>query len=201
MIIFLGENLVDSLFGLCQGSSFNAIEWEPPMTNPIFVDYRDEIIQALLDVTKSYSTIAREISEIANRNVSRSAIAGIVDRHRSKLAESGVTLPDRLTYSKIHIRELRAEIRASRPPRLRRVRKKDPMSAPKIRKPAMRLDTVDQPLPETAVFFTDRESGQCPYPLWGLDKKIGHVCGGPQSVKRNSSYCDYHSLICEPIRE
>jgi hypothetical protein len=156
----------------------------------MFERFKDALIPVICNPKLRYSEIAEYLSELANKNFTRSAVAGLISRNRDKIIASGFVIPDRTSVRKAE-HATRQTIRIKT--------KKTRMPVQRFSKPILTAEEIPLTF-EHAVDFLDRGKCQCPYPLWRHPEKIGKVCGAPQSVKYRSSYCDYHAVVCEPGR-
>lgn len=50
---------------------------------------------------------------------------------------------------------------------------------------------------DAGVPFVERRRGQCAFPLWGSDERIGAVCGEPVEERSSSfEFCRTHRALC-----
>jgi hypothetical protein len=62
-------------------------------------------------------------------------------------------------------------------------------------------DVSDSVMPaavtDAGVPFVERRRGQCSFPLWGSDERIGAVCGEPvEECSSSFEFCRTHRALC-----
>jgi hypothetical protein len=56
---------------------------------------------------------------------------------------------------------------------------------------------VSAAVTDAGVPFVERRRGQCAFPLWGSDERIGAVCGEPVEERSSSfEFCRTHRALC-----